>query len=149
MQSRVSRHIRANVVGYLALFVALSGTAMALPGKNTVDSGDIINGEVQKKDIGAGQVETEEVADESLGSADIGGLGGGDITNGALSGDDFGTNSIGGAKIDESTLGQVPAATVGGYGRSINTNGCNPSSETRRYSRRRNDARAYCRKSKP
>lgn len=29
MLDRISRHIRANVVGYLALFVALSGTALA------------------------------------------------------------------------------------------------------------------------
>jgi hypothetical protein len=38
---RVARHVRRHVIGYLALFVALSGTAVALPGRNTVESNDI------------------------------------------------------------------------------------------------------------
>jgi hypothetical protein len=122
MHSRVSRHIRANVVGYIALFVALSGTAVALPGKNTVDSGDIINGQVKLQDVAAGAVGTEEAVNESLTGADV--------ADGSLSGAEFPNNALGGAKIDESSLGQVPSATVGGYGRSTNTNGCNPSSET-------------------
>ncbi len=53
--SRISNHLRSNVVGYAALFVALSGTAWAangpLAGKNTVGSSDIINGEVRAKDV--------------------------------------------------------------------------------------------------
>ena len=44
-------HLRSNVVGYLALFVALSGTAVALPATNTVFSDDIVNGEVTTRDI--------------------------------------------------------------------------------------------------
>ncbi len=40
-------HIRSNVVGYLALFVALSGTAQRFPRTNTVDSRDIINKQVK------------------------------------------------------------------------------------------------------
>ena len=119
---KLSGHIRGNVVGYIALFVALSGTAAALPGKNSVDSGDIINGEVKKQDVGLDAVAGEEVVNESLTGADIG--------DGSLSGGEFPSNAIGGAKIDESSLGQVPSATVGGYGRSTNTNGCNPSSQT-------------------
>ena len=48
---RVGRHLRANVIGYLGIFLALTGTAVALPGVDTVDSGDIINGEVKAPDI--------------------------------------------------------------------------------------------------
>ena len=40
----IRNHLRSNVVGYLALFVALSGTAVALPATNTVFSDDIVNG---------------------------------------------------------------------------------------------------------
>ena len=32
MSVRIAQHIRSNVVGYLALFVALSGTAYAIDG---------------------------------------------------------------------------------------------------------------------
>lgn len=38
----IREHIRHNVVGYIALFCfAVGGTAVALPGNNKVDSGDI------------------------------------------------------------------------------------------------------------
>ena len=47
----VRNHLRSNIVGYLALFVALSGTAVALPATGTVFSDDIVNGEVRSKDI--------------------------------------------------------------------------------------------------
>jgi hypothetical protein len=46
-----TRHVRSNVVGYIALFVALTGTAIALPGRNSVDSGDIRNGQVRSVDV--------------------------------------------------------------------------------------------------
>jgi hypothetical protein len=45
MQNRISEHLRSNVVGYLALFLVLTGgTAYALDGSNTVFSDDIVNG---------------------------------------------------------------------------------------------------------
>jgi hypothetical protein len=46
-----SNHLRSNVVGYAALFVALSGTAIALPGQETVFSDDIVDGQVRTNDI--------------------------------------------------------------------------------------------------
>ena len=50
--SRVGNHVRSNVVGYVAIFIALSSTAYAvdgsLPGRNTVGTADIINGEVSE-----------------------------------------------------------------------------------------------------
>src|SRR5436190_12598499 len=42
----------ATVIASIALFVALgSGSAFALRGTNTVNSGDIINGQVKAKDV--------------------------------------------------------------------------------------------------
>ena len=50
MSSRIADHIRRNVYGLIAIFIALSGTAYAvdgpLAGQNQVGSADIINGEV-------------------------------------------------------------------------------------------------------
>lgn len=81
MSSRVRTHIRSNAVGYVALFVALSGTATALPGKNTVDSGDIAPRQVKSGDLAdnavtnaklaANAVDAGKVADNSLGGSEI------------------------------------------------------------------------------
>jgi hypothetical protein len=83
------RPTHGTVVAYLALFVALGGSATALSGRNSVDSGDIING----------QVKTQDVANDTTTAA----LQGKDISNangGTLTGND----------ILESSLAQVPAA---------------------------------------
>jgi hypothetical protein len=65
MSARIRHHIRSNVIGYLALFVALSGTAYAvdgpLPGQNQVGSADIINGEVQTADIKDANLTTADI----------------------------------------------------------------------------------------
>jgi hypothetical protein len=86
MGARISRHVRGNAVGYVALFFALSGGAYALQGKNTVDSGDI------KK----GQVKTSDVANDS--------------GKGALKGSDIAANALTGKDLDEASLAQVPNA---------------------------------------
>jgi hypothetical protein len=54
---RLTRHVRRNLVAYLALFVALSSTGYAagtklLP-KNSVGSAQVINGSLQKGDLSA------------------------------------------------------------------------------------------------
>jgi hypothetical protein len=106
----VSNHIRSNVVGYVALFIALSGTAYAvdgpLAGTNTVGSADIINGEVQASDIGTSQVLSSEIAAGSVQAGDIGlghvrsGHVANDTTSHALTGTDIAnTNSLGSPEI--------------------------------------------------
>jgi hypothetical protein len=131
MGEKIRSHIRSNVIGYVALFVALSGTAYATHpgGANTISSGDIINNEVRSADIGTsqvltadigpGQVRSGDVANDvdggaltgtdiantdSLGSPEIGGLGSGDVTDDSLTGDD----------VDESTFSGVNADKVDG-----------------------------------
>jgi hypothetical protein len=69
MSSCVRTHIRQHVVGYIALFVALSGTAAALPGSNTVTSGDIRPNAVKTGDIKDGAVTGAKVDEASLDSA--------------------------------------------------------------------------------
>lgn len=56
----------AMVVAFIALIAALSGTAVALPGKNTVDSGDIKKGNVKRSDIARNAVTSGKVANRSL-----------------------------------------------------------------------------------
>jgi hypothetical protein len=51
MGEQIRNHIRSNVVGYVAVFLALTGSAYAidgpLPGQNQAGSEDIINNEVR------------------------------------------------------------------------------------------------------
>src|SRR5215207_7403366 len=86
----------AMAVAFIALLAALSGTAIALPGSNTVDSGDIINGQVKGKDIRNNAVTAKKVK------------------NGSLTGTDVKDDSLTGLDINESTLGQVPSAATAG-----------------------------------
>lgn len=61
VSNKIRRAIRSNVLGVVAIYVALGSTALALPGKNSVDSGDIKNGAVK----------TADVANDGLTGADI------------------------------------------------------------------------------
>jgi hypothetical protein len=70
-------------VAFVALLAALSGTAVALPGKNTVDSGDIKKGAVKSADVGRNAVTGSKVKNDTLTGSDV----------------------------NESTFGRVPSAT--------------------------------------
>ena len=66
MGGQIRDHIRGNVVGYLALFLfAMSGSAAALDGSDTVFTDDIVDGQVKTADIGTGQVRSVDVADDT------------------------------------------------------------------------------------
>ncbi|MGI9020126.1 MAG: hypothetical protein ACR2G3_05395 [Solirubrobacterales bacterium] len=69
-RARLSTHIRANVVGYAAVFVALGGTAVAGTA-NSIVSGDIVNGEVKQQDVGPEAIASNEVETNSLEAADL------------------------------------------------------------------------------
>jgi len=81
-------------VAFVALLAALSGTAVALPGKNTVDSADIKNKQVKNKDLANNAVAAKKVKNSSLTGADIK------------------DDSLTGSDVNESTLGQVPSANT-------------------------------------
>jgi hypothetical protein len=84
----------AMAIAFVALLAALSGTAVALPGKNSVDSGDIKNKQVKGKDLANNAVTGKK------------------IKNGSITGADVKDDSLTGADINESTLGQVPSANT-------------------------------------
>ena len=65
--TRVREHLRTNVVGYLALFCfAAAGTAGALPGRNTINSGDIAPGAVRSGDLDGDAVTAPKIHARAL-----------------------------------------------------------------------------------
>ena len=121
MSARIRRHIRSNVVGYLSLFVALSGTAYAvdgpLPGQDQVGSEDIINAEVKAPDLGNNAVRSAEVAADTLGAEDIatGGISSSEILNSTLTDFDLGSDSVGWAELDPIAFNSEIAEIAPGF----------------------------------
>jgi hypothetical protein len=83
----------ALVIAFIALFAALSGAAIGLPGKNSVDKNDIRKGAVRGKTIAKNAVTTSKIKANAVRSSDV--------RNDALTGDD----------VNEGSLGKVPSAT--------------------------------------
>jgi hypothetical protein len=71
MHGKFASHIRTNIVGYLALFVALSGTAYAATAKrNSVATKSIRSGAVTNAKLATRSVDGSKVLDGSLTGAD-------------------------------------------------------------------------------
>lgn len=70
----------------MAVIAALAGTATALPGANTVDSGDIKAGQVKRPDLANNAVNGAKVAVGSLTAADLaaGSVGASEIADGSV-----------------------------------------------------------------
>jgi hypothetical protein len=139
MLHRLRFHVRHNVVGYLALFFALSGTAVGANAALKVGdpAGGDLTGNYPDPSIRANAVDTGKVSNDSLTGTDINegtlsgvspsGAAGGDLTGtypnptiaaGAVTGGSGGKiadDSITGADVDESTL----SSTVRAYARVI------------------------------
>ncbi len=82
----------AMVVAMTALFVAIGGTALALPGQNKVNSGDVKNETLLSEDLKDDQaVASDDIIDETLRSDDIG--------SGAVRADEIAGNSVGTSEI--------------------------------------------------
>lgn len=141
MLGRLGRHVRSNVVGYLALFVAMSGSADALQGKNTVFSDDIVNEQVKANDIGRNAISSVKIGDGQVSGRDIAdsAIDGTKIVDGTLTGSDLTSESglglasleiagLTGNDIIESTLTTVPSARLAGHGRSDQDVSCDPES---------------------
>ena len=118
--SGIRQHIRSNVWGLVAVFIALSGTAYATHpgGANTISSGDIINQEVKNDDLAANAVGSGKIADGSVKNADLGtgASSSNTIADGGIQGIDVKNNTLTGTQIDESTLSGVPSVPTGPAG---------------------------------
>jgi hypothetical protein len=114
MLGSVVGYFRRNVVGFLALFVALGGTAYAV---NTVGSADIIdesiqsadikNGEVKAPDVAADAVDSARVRDNTINTFDVHSFLGSDVVDGTLTGADIADFSLTEDDVATGTLGGV------------------------------------------
>ena len=117
----IRNHLRSNVVGYLALFVALSGTAMATHSgrADTIGSADIINGQVKTNDISnSNGVRSADVRDDTLdggglGATDLGldSVGRDELQGGAVGTNEIADDAVGSLKIRDGAVGDPEIAT--------------------------------------
>lgn len=108
---------------------------------DSVGSTKIADGRVRATDLATDSVTSDKIRDGNVTHADIstnaitgsnvedGTLAGLDVIDGSLSGGDVASNSLTGDEIFESTLGQVPSALLGGFGRTGSETSCDPESE--------------------
>lgn len=68
---RIGRHLRSNAVAYVALFVALSGTAAALPGHDNVKAKNLAPGSVKSKAIAKDAVKASKIANSAVANAAV------------------------------------------------------------------------------
>lgn len=91
--------MRTNLVAYIALFMALGGSAYAA---NTVRSEDIVDGEVRSVDVANNGLTGNDVSNNSLTGLDVAGLTGSDVTNNSLTGLDV--NGLTGSDVNDDSL---------------------------------------------
>jgi hypothetical protein len=72
MFTRLKDHLRHHSIAYLALFIVLGGTAVALPGKGSVTSNDIAKKAVKSKNIAKKAVKTKNLAKQAVKSKNLG-----------------------------------------------------------------------------
>jgi hypothetical protein len=82
-ETRRRRISPALVISVAAMFAALSGAAVALPGSNTVNSGDIIDQKVKARDLKTASVKADELSDGIQPRANSVSVSGGTGENGA------------------------------------------------------------------
>jgi hypothetical protein len=99
---RPHRPSHATVVAYLGLFVALGGTAYAV---NTVNSSDIVDGQVKSVDVGDGEIKSADVKDQSLTTFDVSTFLGADIVDGSLTASDVGEHQFTNIQVDQPDIG--------------------------------------------
>ncbi len=106
-QSKRWRQAPAIVISLVALFAAISGAAVALPGTQTVNSGDIKNEAVKSIDLKDGAAVTgDDVVDESLTGTDVTDetIAGNDVQNASLQSADIADQTITGNDVAGDTL---------------------------------------------
>jgi hypothetical protein len=96
----------ALVIACLALFAALSGTALAA--KATIGSNQIVNGSVRTVDLRDSAVNSAKVADTSITANDLGtdSVGSDEIAKDAVNSDEITENAVTSSKVADQSLTQ-------------------------------------------
>jgi hypothetical protein len=71
MLTKLRMHLRAHVIGYLALFVALGGTAIGLPGKGVIDKNDLRKNVVKSKNVKNENLTGTDLKANTVAGADV------------------------------------------------------------------------------
>ena len=112
MPSRSRAYVRQHHWGMIATFLVLSGgTAYALDGENTVDSGDIINDQVKSADVrddtrSNGGLLSQDIAADALTGADIAtnAIRSSEVADNGLTGVDIAPQSLSGSNVEDQSL---------------------------------------------
>jgi hypothetical protein len=113
------RHLSySNAVASLAMFVALGGSAVALEGQNSVNSGDIKNGAVRTGDLNGDAVTGPKIEADAVKAGDVGDeeLTGGDVEDGSLTEDDVAIGDFPASSIPVAGVLSAQARAIGGDG---------------------------------
>ena len=98
--------IRQTALAAAALSLAVTGSAVALPGKAKVDRDDLRANVVKSFNIGVKEVKTSDVADRAITKAKLGlsSVGSEQVADESLTGQDVKDDSLTGSDVDEATL---------------------------------------------
>jgi hypothetical protein len=94
--NRSRTFLRSNLFGLIAIFIVLGGTAIALPGKNKVNSGDIKQGAVRTLDLRRGAVTKSKLRRNAVD--------GSRVRNNTITGDDVDESSLS-ISLDQGAIG--------------------------------------------
>jgi hypothetical protein len=104
-KTRSFRPSPALVIGCMALFLAMTGSALAI-GKNTVRSAQIVNGQVKTVDLGRDAVRSGKIANETITADDLGtdSVASDEIARDAVDSDEIADNAVSSPEVAPESL---------------------------------------------
>lgn len=105
----------ALVISCVAMFLALAGSALALP-SNTVRSAQIVNGTIRTADLGRDSVKSAKIAEETIRATDLAtdSVGQSEVAKDAVGSDEIAENAVASPEVapDSLTADDLGAASV-------------------------------------
>ncbi len=107
----IRRPSHGTIAAYLALFIALSGTAYALD-RGSITSREIARGAVKRSEIKAGEVGKAEIRKDSVAPSEIrsNAVRQGEIREDAVANDEIAVDAVKGENVDNGSLGLADIA---------------------------------------
>ena len=104
-KTRSFRPSPALVIGCMALFLAMTGSALAI-GKNTVRSAQIVNGQVKTVDLGRDSVKSGKIANETITAVDLrtDSVNSDEIARDAVNSDEIADNAVSSPEVAPESL---------------------------------------------